>query len=98
MARMRLVVIALLVGCSSTKVDHEGAAAKIAAYTQQVCACQTPACAKQVNDELVEWSAELEKQLGDKAGDEAPLELQNRIVDDLNKFQRCFSRILALPK
>jgi outer membrane murein-binding lipoprotein Lpp len=90
---MKLVLsLVLVAGCSSKpKLDQEAAAAKIADFANQVCACKTKACAQQVNAELEAWTRENAKLLDEGESMKASVELQNRVVDDLNKFSRCLT-------
>ena len=94
-----LLALVVIAGCSKKPaIDQEAAAAKIGELATRVCACTTKACAQQVNAELDAWTQEMSAKLGDSEDLEAPLELQNRVVDDLNKFSRCLTSAMKLAQ
>ena len=94
-----LLALVVIAGCSKQpKVDQEAAAAKIGELATAVCACTTKACAQKVNAELEAWTQEMSTKLGENENLEAPLELQNRVVDDLNKFSRCLTAAMKLAE
>lgn len=101
---MRLLVLAVVVACRSPSeapagdtTAHEDALAKLAGFTDRICACTAHACAKQINGELETYTKQLEASLGSGTATPASAQLRARLNDVMNRYTQCLTKAMRLP-
>ena len=92
MVARTLVLVAcfgLAAGCTKPTSD-EAVLARLASFTERMCACPDQACAQTVQAELTQWSASLRKP------DAAPAAPQLQRMTELGSaYAACLTKILA---